>query len=140
MPLGKNNTIGGGGFHHVAIRVKDWDRSMKFYTQGLGMTVRITWGEAPSRAVMLDAGSGDYLEMFERTKEEWKDADASILHFALRTRDCDAALDRARQAGAVVTMESKSLDIQSRPSVTPVRIAFCKGPDGEVIEFFQELA
>lgn len=138
MPLGNNKTIGGGGFHHVAIRVKDWDRSMKFYTQGLGMTVRITWGDAPARAVMLDAGNGDYLEMFEKAAEQWKDSDASILHFALRTTDCDAALERARQAGAVVTMESKSLDIQSRPTVTPVRIAFCKGPDEEVIEFFEE--
>mgnify|MGYP000053010412 CR=1 FL=1 len=39
--------------------------------------------------------------------------------------------------GAEVTMEPKSLNIPSEPSETPVRIAFCKGPDGEIIEFFQ---
>jgi glyoxylase I family protein len=63
--------------------------------------------------------------------------EGSILHFALRTSDCDAALERARAAGAEVTVEPKDVTIDSRPSPTPIRIAFCKGPDGEIIEFFQ---
>ncbi|MEZ5276703.1 MAG: hypothetical protein R3F07_10015 [Opitutaceae bacterium] len=54
----------------------------------------------------------------------------------MRTDDCDAALERARAAGAKVTIEPKSIDIQSTPP-TPVRIAFCEGPEGAVIEFFQ---
>jgi len=58
------------------------------------------------------------------------------LHYALRTADCDAALQRARQAGAAVTMEPKTLALESQPKIT-IRIAFCKGPDGELIEFFQ---
>ena len=62
----------------------------------------------------------------------------SIIHFALRTSDCDAAIERARAAGATVTIEPKSVNIPSEPHETPVRIAFCKGPDGEVIEFFQK--
>ncbi|MCE9591086.1 MAG: VOC family protein [Planctomycetes bacterium] len=137
MPSGNNSTIGGGGFHHVAIRVRDWEQSLAFYTLGLGMKMRLTWGEEPHRAAMLDVGSGDYLELFERAAEEWKDTDASILHFALRTTDTDAALERARGLGAKIVMEPKSIDIQGKPAVEPVRIAFCKGPDGEVIEFFQ---
>ena len=85
---------------------------------------------------MLDAGDGNYMEIFADGTNEPK-PDGSIIHFALRTSDCDAALERARVAGAEVTMEPKSLDIPSTPHMTPVRIAFCKGPDGEVIEFFQ---
>ena len=35
MP-GHNKTISGGGFHHIAMRVRDFDASLKFYTEGLG--------------------------------------------------------------------------------------------------------
>lgn len=133
---GKNKTIGGGGFHHVAIRVHDFDGAVKFYTEALGFTPKITWGEGDKRAIMLDAGDGNYMEIFAGGKPD-PQPEGAILHFALRTSDCDAALNRARAAGAVVTMEPKSLDIPSKPHVTPVRIAFCKGPAGEIIEFFQ---
>ncbi|MBT4139283.1 MAG: VOC family protein [Candidatus Latescibacteria bacterium] len=134
--MGTNQTIGGGGFHHVAIRAYDFEASIKFYTEALGFTHKIAWGEGDKRAVMLDAGDGNYMEIFADGTNEPK-PDGSIIHFALRTSDCDAALERARVAGAEVTMEPKSLDIPSTPHMTPVRIAFCKGPDGEVIEFFQ---
>ena len=136
MPKGTNTTIGGGGFHHVAIRAHDFDASVRFYTQGLGFKEKIRWGIDKSRAVMLDTGDGNYLEIFANATPGHK-PEGAILHFALRTDNCDAALNRARQAGAQVTMESKDVDIDSTPHRTPVRIAFCKGPDGEIIEFFQ---
>jgi len=133
---GKNATIGGGGFHHVAIRARDFDATVRFYTEGLGLRERIAWGEGEKRAIMLDTGDGNYLEVFAGGQEGPR-PEGAILHFALRTDDCDAAIARARAAGATVTMEPKDVDIPSAPSPTPVRIAFCKGPDGEVIEFFQ---
>lgn len=134
--MGNNQTIGGGGFHHVAIRAYDFDASIQFYTEALGFTKKIAWGEGEKRAIMLDAGDGNYLEIFANGKNEPK-PEGAIIHFALRTNDCDAAIERARSAGAEVTIEPKSLDIPSEPHTTPVRIAFCKGPDGEIIEFFQ---
>jgi len=133
----QNSTIGGGGFHHVAIRARDFEASVRFYTNALGFTERIQWGDPPKRAIMLDTGDGNYLEIFERPDEPPVDDEAAILHFALRTSDTDAALRRARDAGCEVTMEPKSLDIPARQGPVPVRIAFCHGPDGEVIEFFQ---
>lgn len=127
------------GFHHVAIRARDFDSSVRFYTQALGFTSKITWGESPKRAIMLDAGAGDYLEIFERPNQGPAPAgeEPIILHFALRTDDTDAAIAKARAAGAEVTIEPKAITIPSSPQPTPVRLAFCKGPDGEVIEFFQ---
>ena len=136
MAQGSNQTIGGGGFHHVAIRAYDFDATVRFYTQGLGFIEKIRWGKDDKRAIMLDTGDGNYLEVFAGGKNEPK-PEGSILHFALRTSNCDASLQRAREHGAVVTMEPKDIDIDSTPHRTPVRIAFCKGPDGEVIEFFQ---
>jgi glyoxylase I family protein len=135
---GSNKTIGGGGFHHVAIRARDFDKSVHFYTQALGFTKKIQWGEKPKRAIMLDTGDGNYLEIFERPEAgPVNDDAAAILHFAIRTDDCDAATSRAVAAGGVQTMAPKSLDIPSQPGPTPVRISFFKGPDGEIVEFFQ---
>jgi glyoxylase I family protein len=129
------------GFHHVAIRARDFDASVKFYAEVLGFRPKIQWNEAPKRAIMLDAGDGNYLEVFERPQQGPPAEDAAILHFALRTDDTDAVLERARAAGCQVTMEPRALNIKNvLPGVAdevPVRIAFVKGPDGEVVEFFQ---
>ena len=124
------------GFHHTAIRSTQFDASLRVYTGVLGMKEKISWGEAPNRAVMIDAGDGNYLEIFERS-EAVPTIEATILHFALRTDDCAAMLGKAREAGAEVTMETKDLTIDSNIGPVPVRIAFFKGPDGEVIELFQ---
>jgi glyoxylase I family protein len=132
---GKNAVLGGGGFHHVAMKVQDFEAAVQFY-KALGFTERISWGEGNGRAVMLDTGEGSYLEIFAGGSGEPK-PEGAVMHFALRTGNCDAALAAARAAGAQVTMEPKNVDIPSRPAKTPVRIAFCKGPGGEVIEFFQ---
>jgi len=55
-----NKTLGGGGFHHVAIRSRDFDQTVDFYTRTLGFTPKIHWQAAPKREVMLDAGDGNY--------------------------------------------------------------------------------
>jgi glyoxylase I family protein len=132
---GTNAVLGGGGFHHVAMKAKDFDAAVKFY-KALGFTERISWGQGDNRAVMLDAGDGNYLEIFAGGSADPK-PEGTVVHFALRTGNCDAAIAAARAAGAQVTMEPKNVDIPSQPHKTPVRIAFCRGPGGEVIEFFQ---
>jgi glyoxylase I family protein len=132
---GRNTAIGGGGFHHVAIRVKDFDTSLAFYTQALGFKPAMAWGEGDKRAVMLDTGDGSCLEIF--AGGDGSPAHGGLLHYALKTADCDAAFRRARDGGAVVMKEPFDVDIPTHPAPTPVRIAFVKGPDGEEIEFFQ---
>lgn len=130
------------GFHHVAIRARDFDRSVRFYTQVLGLTQKIAWNEAPKRAIMLDAGDGSYVEIFERPDQPAPPQDEpAILHFALRTSDTDGLLERARQAGCEVTVEPKTAQIANTvpttPTPVPARLAFFKGPDGELVELFQ---
>lgn len=132
---GQNKKIGGGGFHHVAMRVADFEKSVKFYTEGLGFKAALSWGEGNGRAVMLDTGDGNCLELFAGGTPGGK-PEGVLLHMAFRTDNCDNALEQAVAAGAVVTAEPADVDIKSDP-VTPVRIAFCKGPDGELLEFFQ---
>jgi glyoxylase I family protein len=134
---GTNKTLGGGGFHHVSIRSRNFDKTVEFYTRVLGFIPKIHWQEAPKRAVMLDVGDGNYLEVFEDLDPPADGGGSPILHFALRCDDTDAAIKLVREAGCEVTMEPTPIDIQAREQVVPVRIAFFKGPDGEVIEFFQ---
>jgi glyoxylase I family protein len=125
------------GFHHIAIRVRDFDRSVGFYTGVLGFPAKVAWGQQPGRAVMLDTGNGNYLEVFERPGQAPATQEGQILHLALRTDHCDTLLERVRAAGCTVTMEPKSVEIPSTPSPTPVHIAFFTGPDGELVELFQ---
>lgn len=130
----ENTTVPGCGFHHVAIRTSRWDESLAFWQDALGFAVGHQWGEAPNRGVMLDTGDGNYLEIFERDpRPEGAPSEAAILHFCFRTDNLDAALERARAAGAEVTQEAKDIHIAD----IPVRIAFFKGPDGEICELFQ---
>jgi len=133
--VGHNLKIGGGGFHHIAMKSGNFEKSVKFYTEGLGFEKSISWGEGNNSAVMLDTGDGNFLEIFAGGTSGEKPK-GTLLHIAFRTDHCDMALKQAIEAGAEVTMEPTDMDIKSNP-VTAVRIAFCLGPDGEEIEFFQ---
>ncbi len=136
-----NNGVAQTGFHHVAMRVADFDRSVAFYGHALGLPAVREWKGAEGRAVLLEVGKGAYLELFERGERDAPNGlpgnRQAILHFAIRTSNCDAAVEAARRAGAEVTMEPKDIDIPSNP-ILPARIAFFKGPDGETVELFQE--
>jgi len=134
MP-GKNKTIAGGGFHHVSMKVRDLKKSLKFYIEGLGFVEKVSWGEEPRKTVLLDTGDGNYFEISQGDPNQVCE-DGVFQHIALRTNDCDAAINAARAAGAEVTVETKDVNLPSNPPLK-VRIAFFKGPDGEVIEFFQ---
>lgn len=141
---GSNSVLGGGGFHHVAIKVSDFERTVKMYTEGLGFKEKIRWGsvtpEGDKRGIMLDTGDGNYLEVFGGGKvrpaatDMW--ADGVMIHFAIRTTKIEEAMQRAEAAGFKVTVAPKGVTIPSVPP-TPIRIAFCHGPDGEVVELFQ---
>ena len=134
------------GFHHAAVRAKDFDASVAFYTNVLGMTPAVGWDMSNSqRAIMLDVGDGNYLEIFERpdAPDTPLSPEPPLLHLALRTETLEATLHAVRDAGMEVTMEPKTIDIQNtstlggKPGLIPFFIAFFRGPDGEHIELFQ---
>ena len=133
-----NPILGGGGFHHVCVKTRDWERTLRFYCEVLGCTEKIAWREPPQRAVMLDTGDGNHVEIFEDLAYAGV-ANGSILHFALRTTRLDEVAARVRAFGAKITMEPKDVAIATTngAGAVPIRIFFCEGPSGEVIEFFQ---
>lgn len=127
------------GFHHVALRTKQWDESVRFYCDQLGFTPKIIWNLPTGfRAAMLDTGAGHYLEVFE-DPHYTPHPDGALIHLALRTADVDAATAKIRAAGMRVTVEPKNVTIQTTNGAgsVPVRLSFFVGPNGETWEFFQ---
>jgi len=135
---GTNKKIKGCGFHHLSMSVRDLEKSIEFYTEALGFVEKVSWGKAPKRTVLLDTGDGNYFEISQADSPQ--DFEEGVFkHIALRVDDCKSAIELARKAGAEVTMETRDIDLSSEPSI-PIRIAFFKGSDGEIVELFQNEA
>jgi glyoxylase I family protein len=94
----------------------------------------LTFPEENQTVAMLDMGDGTYIELFSGGSGE--KPRGPLLHFALRTDDCEAATQRARAAGGTITLEPIDMVLEGDPPV-PVRYSFCDGPDGEQIELLQ---
>ena len=131
----KNNMLV-QGIHHVCIRCEksEIEKVKEFYQGVLGMPVIRSWGEPELEGFMFDTGAG-LVEVF--TDAEGQLPQGSIRHFALKTDDVDGCVKAVREAGYPITVEPKDIVIPSQPEF-PVRVAFCNGPTGEEIEFFQE--
>ena len=137
MPIGtKNQVIAGLGSHHIAVQTTDYEASVRFYTEVMGMTEVVEFETGGRRAVMLDIGDGSHMELFEPIPGTQPSNDATgdiVFHFALQTTDIEAALERVRAAGMEITVELKTADL----GPLNVSLAFFKGPSGEVVEFMQ---
>ncbi len=133
---GTNRVLVGGGFHHVAVRVADFDGAVHFSTEVLGFSPTVSWGEGDKRTVMLDTGNSSYLEVFAGGTTP-STTEGPILHYAIRAHDVDAMVENAPAHGATVTVEPKDVTIQSTPFAVPVRNAFFRGPAGASIELFR---
>jgi glyoxylase I family protein len=128
------------GFHHVCVKTRHWERTLAFYRDTLGFTEKIAWNLRATgrRAVMLDTGDGNYVEVFE-DPDYTPAPNGAVIHFALRTDRLDEVAARVRAAGATITIEPKDVVLATTNGAgpVPIRIFFCEGPSGEVIEFFQ---
>lgn len=138
MPVGtRNEAIQGCGTHHIAVQTRDWEKSMAFYQDVLGMKLVAEFGSPERKIVLLDAGDGSHIELFQPTDATPSEGDGAVndpvIHFALAATDARAATERVREAGCKITMEPTDVDL----GALKVTISFFIGPSGEVIEFFQ---
>ncbi len=133
-----NPVLGDGGLHHICLKTRDWERTLAFYRDVLGCTEKIAWRAAPQRAAMLDTGDGNYVEIFEDLAYV-PAANGTLIHVAFRTTRLDAVADRVRQTGAKITVEPKDVTLATTNGAgpVPIRVFFCEGPSGEILEFFQ---
>ncbi len=131
-----NMVIKGLGFHHIALKVKDFKKSFDFYTKGLGMKSLVSWGEGENEIQMLDLGDGGILELFAGGGDQLSE-NGKWLHFAMCVDDVDAAYERALAAGAKTHIPPKNVELDSKPYKMTIRIAFVTGFDNEQLEFFK---
>lgn len=132
-----NEIINGMGFHHIALKASDFEKSFAFY-QALGMKCVARWSNASGDVAMLDVGDGGRIELFGDGSDEIP-AIGKWEHFALGVEDVDAAFEKAVSIGAVPRTPPMSVKLNAQPAPFTIRIAFVKGPDGETIEFFREI-
>ncbi len=120
------------GLHHVSMKCtgEELDRVKDFNIGMLGFHPVREWPEG----VMLGCGSA-LLEVFATGSGTRKKG--ALRHMAFSAEDVDGIARKVREAGYEVFLGPKDILIRSDPPL-PARIAFCFGPLGEEIEFFQE--
>ena len=83
----------------VALTSRDYERSVKFYCDGLGIEPAAIWNNGGGRALILDMGKAT-LEIFDEIQAETIDqieAEQRIsgqIRFALEVPDLKAAMER----------------------------------------------
>ena len=119
----------------VALTVRDFERSVKFYCEGLGIEPAAIWNNDGGQALMLNMGNAT-LEVFDERQAEVIDQlevgkrVSGPIRFALRVPDLKSAMERLLAHGATLVHP---------PVLTPwgdynVRL---QDPDGMQITLFQ---
>ena len=123
------------GVHHVSLKAQgaeEFQRVLDFYQQVLDCPLIRHWGQGDSQGAMLDLGN-TILEVTSNGTERGK---GFFAHLAFATDDVDGMVERLRAAGCPVLVQPVDKNLGGN---YPIRIAFCAGPIGEELEFFQEL-
>jgi len=122
------------GYHHIGLAVKDWEKSLKFYTEGLGgeITFSFPMGDTGKIIYLVDLGGNAVVEIIPRGNGE-AESNAHWAHIAVAADDARSAYKRALAAGALSQSEPQDCLL----GTMAICNAFVTGPDGEVIEFFE---
>jgi methylmalonyl-CoA/ethylmalonyl-CoA epimerase len=119
----------------VALTTGEYERLVKFYTEGLGLEPAAIWNNDGGQALILDMGKAT-LELFDEPQAELIDQleagrrVSGQVRFALQVPDLKIATDRLLAKGATLIHE---------PVITPwgdynVRL---QDPDGMQLTLFQ---
>lgn len=118
---------------HTMIRVGDLDRSIKFYTEVLGMQLLRRKEYPDGRFTLAFVGFGDEseqaaLELTWNWDTDHYDLGDGYGHIAIEVNDVYAACDAIREAGGTISREPGPMKHGSTV------LAFVRDPDGYAIE------
>jgi lactoylglutathione lyase len=121
---------------HTMLRVGDLDRSVRFYTDVLGMKVLRTTDRPEQKYTLAFVGYGDeregaVLELTYNYGVDRYELGTGFGHVAIEVHDAAAACESVRRKGGTVTREAGP--VKDGTTV----IAFVQDPDGYKIELIQ---
>jgi lactoylglutathione lyase len=121
---------------HTMLRVGDLERSLKFYTEVLGMKVLRRKDYPDGKFTLAFVGYGDedqeaVLELTHNWGVEKYELGNAYGHIALQVDDAYRACEEVKKRGGKVTREAGPMKHGSTV------IAFVEDPDGYKIEFIQ---
>jgi lactoylglutathione lyase len=124
---------------HTMLRVGDLDRSLKFYTEVLGMRLLRRTDYPDGKFTLAFVGyqsevEGAVLELTFNWGVDRYDIGTGYGHVALEVDDAYAACDEIKRRGGTVTREAGPMKHGSTV------IAFVQDPDGYKIELIQKKA
>ena len=124
---------------HTMLRVGDLQRSLRFYTEALGMKLLRTTDRPEQKYSLAFVGYDDesrsaVLELTYNYGVERYDLGSAYGHVAIGVPNVKAACEKVRQHGGKVTREPGP--VKGGTSV----IAFVEDPDGYKIEFIESRA
>jgi lactoylglutathione lyase len=124
---------------HTMLRVGDLQRSVRFYTEALGMKLLRTTDRPEQKYSLAFVGYDDesraaVLELTYNYGVERYDLGSAYGHVAVGVPDVRAACDEVRRLGGKVTREPGP--VKGGSTV----IAFVEDPDGYKIEFIESRA
>ncbi len=126
--------------HHIAVNCADFERSLRFYSDGLGRGGAYLWNAPPmvSQAAFIALAGSSWIELFAGGESEGARGQraAGLTHFALAVDDVQAAFDRLVSAGGVPAEPPVTRTLHGDPPLEAT-MAFVVGPDGEVIELYR---
>ncbi|NLT58733.1 MAG: VOC family protein [Clostridiales bacterium] len=127
------------GTHHISLKPADrasFEETLHFYRDLLELELLHRWDRPDGSGFAMLSTGNSLLEVVEGGAPD-KAPVGSIDHFALSTTQVDVLVERVQAAGYDITLAPRDGALGTTPP-TPIRIAFCRGPIGELIEFFHE--
>lgn len=122
------------GFGHIAFRVKDMERSVKFYTEVLGFKKMHEIPTPNGNIVFLEISNKQSLEFFVGGKDEQKPTDTSIgyMHLCLITENTKELVE---------SIKAKGIELYQEPSYGDTFNCFrVLDPDGNELEMLERVA
>jgi lactoylglutathione lyase len=122
------------GIAHIGVVVKDAEKTVDFYCRVLGCKVSGGFEDERLKAVFLDSGSG-ILEILQYFKQENSDRkDGVVDHIAFSVDDMDKAIRILKENNVTMLFDEPKIVMGGGK-----KIMFFLGPDGERLEFMQEV-
>lgn len=116
------------GLRHVALRVRDLDRSLDFYTRVLKM--KVEWRPDPENVYLTSGSDNLALHQVDRAAEAPADASTGLDHFGFVVSTPDEVDRWARE------VESGGIRLVQQPKThrDGARSIYFRDPDGNLIQ------